>query len=201
MAVCKPKKGNVIFSVEDRWLKLFGPIDQATVRWFAKFIHATNLANYAPICIFIDSVGGDANATLVIHSMLYNSLAPAITVVGRKARSGAFIVFQAGRKRMMCRKSELAFHWSEFEMRKGYMLDLDKLRAMADNLSATNKRFYRIIKSRTGLPMETVKKFFAEGKVLTAMEAKKFNLADEILERLEKLPEKIPDSGRKRRTK
>lgn len=182
-SVFRPKKGNVIFSVKDRWIKLFGPINQATVLWFAKFVHATNVANYGPIRVFIDSPGGDTNATLVIHAMLWNSLAPVITVVDRKARSGAFIIFQAGRKRLMSRDSQLGFHWCEFDIKKRCTFDVNKLRAMVKNLSVTNECLYRIIEARTELPAETVRKFFAEGKILAAKEAKKYNLVDEIIGR------------------
>jgi ATP-dependent Clp protease protease subunit len=178
----RPKRGNVVFSIKERWIKLFGFINSDTVRWFSQFIYQTNLMNYQPITVFIDSPGGNTNATLIIYAMLATSIAPVITIAGSRANSGAFIIFQAGHKRLMFPDSLLTFHWSEFEIKKSCEINIIRLRAMMMNLLMTNERLYRIIASRSKLPMKTVKEFFAAGKILTAKEAKKYNLTDEIID-------------------
>lgn len=188
--VSRPKKGNVIFDIKNRWIKLFGRITQTTASEFVKFLvltHASNPDWRNPITVFlIESNGGDAVASYFIYHLLANSPSPIITCVEKKAKSGAFIISQAGFKRLIYKNAVLAFHWATYTFFKDEVYDIEKMDSLREKLRRLNSNLYRIVSRRSGLTISKVKQFFREGKILTAEEAKHFNLTDVIVTDIEK---------------
>lgn len=181
MAIVKPKKGNVIFDVEGRWIKILGEIVPETAYWFNKFLYNTNVRNYAPVHILIDSIGGDAEAGFLIHAMLFSSVAPAITVITKKAYSTAFIISQAGYKRKIYKDGIVALHESYFNFKRDCHFNGSQLREFATNLEINDKYACRLVSQSSKMPLKIINQFFREGKILTAKEAKRLNLVDEII--------------------
>lgn len=183
----EPKKGNVIYNIKERWIKIFGTINQATAGEFAKFLilsHACNPDWRSPILVLIDSRGGDAVASWLIYHMIANSFSPVVTVAEKKVYSGALTIFQAGSRRLILKRAELMFHWAEFRFLKNEDCDIERVEQLKHKLDRVNDYLYRVYRRRSGLAASMIRKFFREGKVLTAKEAVRHNLADEIVEDL-----------------
>ncbi len=206
MKTVKPKRGNVVFNTKERWIMLFGRISKDTAMQFARFIVETQEVTddwSKPISVFINSIGGDSMATNLIYYMLANLPSSVITIIVKKANSGAFIISQAGSRRMMKAGATLRFHWAVYHFNKDEVYDVEELDFLSDDAKRINEQLFRIVAEKSGLGRERIKEFFRQNRTLTADQAKEYNLIDEIYKKLEKgkLPRRNKDRKKKNANK
>jgi len=185
------RKGNVIYDPCGRWLYLFDNINKETAKQFAKFLTETQISAHdwsRPVTILIDSCGGDGVASLLIYRMLTNFLSPITTIAVKKACSGAFTIFEAGKQRIMLPEAKLKFHWAAWYTSKDDYLNIEDLDYVRKKILCLNNCFYQIFSLRSRQKMANIKKFFREELIFAPNEAKKYNLADKIIPR-KKIPE------------
>lgn len=178
------KRGNVAYDPSGRWLYLGDNINGETAGQFAKFLTETQaraLDWSRPVIILINSNGGDSMASLLIHSMLANFLSPVFTVAFKRACSGAFIVFEAGKHRVMMPKAKLKFHRATLRVVKSGTFVIEELDYARERIKRINACLHCVIQSRSHQEARTIKNFFLAGKTLEADEAKKYNLVDMVI--------------------
>ena len=178
------RKGNVICDAHGRWLYLFGYINQETAEQFARFLHGAQARTSdwsRPVTILINSYGGDSVASLLIYSMLVDFLSPVITVSFGQACSGAFIVFESGKRRIMVPGAKLKFHRAAWRAVKGGTLNIEELDYMREKIKCINARLHCVVQKRSRQKAEMIKDFFLKEKVFEAKDAIKYNLADKII--------------------
>ncbi len=184
MAIVRPRKGNVVFNAEERWIILGGPITEETATWFSKFFIRTHTLNKdwrKPIIVFIDSKGGDAIASLQIHSMLRASILPTTTIVVKKAYSGALTISQGGSVRKTLPGAKMAIHETNYSPPKEQGHNFGDLFLMSDKCLRVNNFSCRVFSQRTKLGLKKISQFLYENETFTAEEAKKYNFVDEII--------------------
>jgi len=126
------------------------------------------------VTLFINSAGGDMHTSLGIYDLIRGCMRSVIGIVSGRAESGASLVLQACRRRIMTSNSMLMLHKSKITLTRISVSDGQKALDVFRNL---DQRFYEIYNERSG------KKFDAGSGDFhfTAEEALNYGLIDGIL--------------------
>ena len=145
----------------------------------------------SPITVVINSPGGDVVQALAMYDVMRAIPCPIITIVQGEASSAGFLLMQGGDLRFAFPNSRLFYHEpiiglqasSEHEMNAAYGNYQWALATMND-----------IIRKRTNMKKSQWTKHFAgsTANFMTAKEALKLNILDDLLEYMEKPPLVIP---------
>lgn len=148
-----------------------------------------NKINQEPIKLFIDSEGGEVNGLRVIANAIKNSKAPVIGIVIGIAYSGAEIFLQCCHKRLSYPHTRQMLHQIQqqyaFTIKNGgnahtnIKNSFKTLLCIKKELLKDQKELNKIVMEKSGLTLEQLQEI--EEKQLTAEEALKLNLIDEIV--------------------
>ncbi len=136
--------------------------------------------DYDELVIHLNSVGGDAYASVAIYNRLKALDTKVTIVVDGVAMSGGSLIMCAGDTVKVNPSSIIMIHrcWS-------YVWDqvnADDLRKMAESFDATDTAQAEIYHARTGLTVEECLKMMSEEKYMSGREAKDLGFATELIE-------------------
>jgi ATP-dependent protease ClpP protease subunit len=158
------------------------------------------MQNNDPITLIIASPGGEAIPVQQFGSIIAGLHSPVDTLAMGNCASGAVDLLQMGRRRQILPTAQLLIHYA----RTPQMWICDDLERLDEDLRCFRERaaaLYNqrqvLYQSRTGLPIEKIKEMFRYGEVqqasISATQALKMNLVDEILTDFKLLPAKPRD--------
>lgn len=178
----KKKLGIVRYDLKNRRIYLVGEIIRGMARVVERAISLMQKKDpRAPILFCLSSKGGLYPESLEIYQIIRNSRARIDIIVADKAFSGAFLVLQAGKRRIAFAEAKMGFHktlcWPL--LREG-PFNYDDYMDMAKECLEIDT-VQRFIFTRRGRPVEKILEFFNLGAKFTAKEAKKLKLIDEIM--------------------
>ena len=165
--------------LKDRVIFLGGGIDDDVANLVIAqllFLEAEDPAK--PISLYVNSPGGSVTAGLAILDTM-NHVKPAVsTVCVGIAASAAAVILAAGErgKRFALPNSEVMIHqpWGGAQ---GQATDIE---ITAKHIIATRERLNKILAKSTGQPLDKVEKDVERDYFMTAEEAKKYGLVDQV---------------------
>ena len=161
-----------------RWIYLSGSINANEAARMGKLIVWLNARSEAEITLYISSSGGEVDAGLDIYDIIKDSRAPVKAKVYLMANSSAVIVLQACRPRIALPDCQILLHRMKVkEDVEAWMEDP----TIMEKHKRTVQRVYEILAKETGNAVETIRQKCKENMPMTAEEALKFGLVDEVL--------------------
>lgn len=130
-----------------------------------------------PIKVYIDTFGGDLNATFTMIDAIKLSLTPVHTIVTGKAYSGGFFISITGHKRFCTPNSSYLFHEGSIT-EDG---DAGKIRNRMEFYWKQLDRLKEIVLENTKITEEEYEKRKNDDWQMWADEAVKYGIADEII--------------------
>jgi len=173
---------DIIVDIQQRTIIMSGGINRMTVAAFQKALFEMQNESLEEIVVRIcRGNGGCAISSMMIYGLLRACFAPTRCVVEKRAYSGSLLVLQGASKRIIKRKAHLKFHWANVEFAQSIHYDIKEVGQLLIYLLKMNDGMYKIMNERTGLPVETIKSFFAEGAIIRPTKALKLSLVDKII--------------------
>lgn len=174
------------FNFLERHFYINGEIDHNLALNIHQFITYWNTVDYGgenaePIIIFINSPGGDLDATFSIIDSIETSSIPVYTVVTGRAWSGAFMILLAGTMRFGSYYSSYLFH----EGSCGYSQDAHKIIQYTQFYEKMLAQMKDFILSNTKLTEEIYNEHQKDDWWLNSEQALKYGIIDKIYEGLE----------------
>lgn len=144
--------------LKDNHLWLDGPICYDGCAFIIKWLLAADrdVNNSDPVYIHIMSGGGEVDITFTLYEIIKNMRRPVITINEGRCHSGAFIIFLAGKTRLMRKYSQFIAHEGSAEM-EGTHKEIEQATA-AYNIRVEKMR--EIISSETGITLEQLRDHF-----------------------------------------
>jgi len=184
MVVEKSQFGERAYDIYSRLLKerivfLGGPIDDDTANLvIAQLLFLESEDPKKDIWFYINSPGGSVTATLAMVDTM-NHVKPAVsTVCVGMAASGAAILLSAGEKgkRFALPNAEIMIH----QPRGGAEGQATDIEITAKQIIKLRERLNKILAKNTGQSLEKVEKDVERDFFMTADEAKKYGLVDQV---------------------
>ncbi len=184
MVVEKSQFGERAYDIYSRLLKdriifLCGPIDDDTANLvIAQLIFLESEDSKKDISLYINSPGGSVTATLAIADTM-NHVKPAVsTVCVGMAASGAAILLSSGAKgkRYALPNAEVMIHQPHGGA-EGQATDIE---ITAKQILKLRANLNRILAKNTGQKLEKVEKDVERDFFMTAEEAKKYGIVDQV---------------------
>ncbi|MBU0750384.1 ATP-dependent Clp endopeptidase proteolytic subunit ClpP [Patescibacteria group bacterium] len=175
------ERGYDIYSrlLKDRIIFLGGPVDSDSANLIiAQLLFLESEDPKKDISLYVNSPGGSVTAGLAILDTM-NHVKPAVsTVCVGMAASAAAVILAAGEKgkRYALPNAEVMIHqpWGGIE---GQASDIE---ITAKHIIATRERLNKILSKSTGQPLEKIEKDVDRDYFMTADEAKKYGLVDQV---------------------
>lgn len=164
---------------------LVGDIDENTgdlldnfIRFWNTYDDELNIAveDRIPIKVFINSNGGDLDASFTSINAIQQSVTPVWTINSGKCYSGGFLIFLAGHKRIAYSLSSFMFH----EGSCGISSDANKFRNWAAFYEKQCQQMGAWLLARTKITEDEYQKHVKDDWWFTADEAVMYGIADEI---------------------
>lgn len=130
------------------------------------------------ITILINSPGGESNTALGIFDLLNSCNRKSIGVVSGIAHSGASLILQACKIRMMTRNSNLMLHKSTVQVGGA----VDNAQEALNALRKVDEKYYEIYADKSGENFSKISEMAHKDKYFNAQEALDAGLIDEIVE-------------------
>ncbi len=184
MVVEKSQFGERAYDIYSRLLKdriifMSGPIDDDTANLvIAQLIFLESEDSKKDISLYINSPGGSVTATLAIVDTM-NHVKPAVsTVCVGMAASGAAIILSSGEKgkRYALPNAEVMIHQPHGGA-EGQATDIE---ITAKQILKLRANLNRILAKNTGQKLEKVEKDVERDFFMTAEEAKKYGIVDQV---------------------
>jgi len=163
--------------VEKRTVILLSDINTDRQEEITLAIVSLNGHSAGPIKFLLDSSGGTASHTLIIHDVLVNSVAPINGLIMGKAHSGAFILSQAFEKRVAYPHATFMIHAPSLDGLRSDTKSLSESIKLRKNI---HEEMMRIVARRTSQTMKMLRIWSREERIFTAKEALELNFIDEI---------------------
>lgn len=171
-----------IFSLllSDRIIFINGPIDDIAANTIiAELLYLDSVDHEREIALYINSPGGSVSAGLAIYDAMRNIKAPVHTIGVGLAASMAALLLAGGNKRSILPHAKVMIHQPLISGGvEGKETDISIL---AKNLSSTRKTIAEIIAKHAGRAIKTVEKDIENDKYLSAAEAVKYGLCDNMI--------------------
>ncbi|OGZ42201.1 MAG: ATP-dependent Clp protease proteolytic subunit [Candidatus Ryanbacteria bacterium RIFCSPHIGHO2_02_FULL_45_43] len=166
--------------LKDRVIFIGGPINDATANTIiAQFLFLELQDSKKDISFYINSPGGSVSATLAIYDTMQYVKPDVATICVGYAASGGAVLLAAGKKgkRFILPNSEVMIH-QVLGAAEGQASDIA---ITARQILRVKQRLNKIIAYHTSQPESKVEKDTDRDFFMTAEEAKKYGLIDEIL--------------------
>lgn len=164
----------------DRNIFLTGEINnESSCLIIAQLLYLNSVDSVTPICLYINSPGGEVMDGLVITDIIKTIKAPVYTYCIGSCSSAAALIFVSGDRghRFMYPHSRLMIHAVKGTM-NGPMADIMVNYALMGSL---NEDVCALIAANTQIPIDSVRVAIEKDKWLNAEEALKYGFADIIL--------------------
>lgn len=138
----------------------------------------------APITIYINSIGGEVNAGLMIYDALQGSSLEIKMVCTGTAASMAALLFAGGQKgrRFILKHSTVMIH--EPMIANGVGGSATSIKNISESIMETREIVNGILAEHTGKSIEEINKATSFDNIMNAEEAIKFGLCDKVIEKL-----------------
>lgn len=148
----------------------------------AQLLHLENEDPKADIKLYINSPGGSVNAGLaILDAMDYVKPDVSTTVIGLAASFGAMLSLSGAKgKRFALPNAQIMVHQPWSDGVGGQVSDID---IRARELLKMRDRLNKIMAERTGKPFTQVEKDTDRDYYMTAEEAKKYGIIDQVIAR------------------
>ena len=184
MVVEKSQFGERAYDIYSRLLKerivfLGGPIDDDTANLvIAQFLFLESEDPKKDIWLYINSPGGSVTATLAIVDTMNHVKPPVSTVCVGMAASGAAILLSAGEKgkRFALPNAEIMIHQPHGGA-EGQATDIE---ITAKQILKLRAKLNKILSKNTGQELAKIEKDVERDFFMTADEAKKYGLIDQV---------------------
>jgi ATP-dependent protease ClpP protease subunit len=177
--------------IEKRQIPLYGEISEDSFGILQRSLNYLNAKGNEEIKLLINSAGGDVKPGLCMYDAVRLSNAPVVGEVCGIANSMSAIVLQGCSKRIATRNSWLTIH----EIKKNstevpvlstggiLFLDVEKIKEKFRGSVELSEIIFQIIHSRTynKTSLNEIFEIFRSGKTMSAQEALKLGLIDEII--------------------
>jgi len=170
--------------LENRIIFLIGEISyRLAAEVIMKMLYLDNLKRGVEISLYINSPGGSVDDTMAIYDTIQFIGSPVATYCIGRAQSGAAIILAAGTKgrRHALPHAKVMLHqpWG------GVTGQAEDIRIQADEIGKAKKTLNEILSKHTGLTPEKIAEETERDKYMTAQEALKYGLIDEVLREME----------------
>lgn len=171
-----------IFSrlLEERIIFLAGPITDMNANVvIAQMLYLASKDSKRDIKLYINSPGGSVTAGLAIYDTMQFIKCPVSTICIGLTASMAAVILAAGTKgkRYSLPNAEILLHQVAGGV-QGQAVDIE---ITAKQIVLMKEKLNKILSSHTGQPLEKVEKDTDRDFYLTAEEAKKYGLIDEVI--------------------
>jgi ATP-dependent Clp protease protease subunit len=171
-----------IFSrlLEERIIFLAGPVSDMNANVvIAQMLYLASKDSKRDIKLYINSPGGSVTAGLAIYDTMQYLKCPVSTICIGLTASMAAVILAAGTKgkRFSLPNAEILLHQVAGGM-QGQAADIE---ITAKQIIHMKEKLNKIISSHTGQPLSKVEKDTDRDFYLTAEEAKKYGLIDEVI--------------------
>jgi ATP-dependent Clp protease protease subunit len=179
--------------MKDRIIFLSGPIDDGMANTVVAQLLFLDMENPgADISLYINSPGGSVTAGMAIYDTMQYVKAPVRTVcVGMAASMGAFLLMAGDKgKRMALPNSEVMIH----QPSGGAQGQATDVTIRAEWLLRTKNKMNKMMAEMTGQPLEKVTQDSERDYFMSAQEALKYGIIDQIYEPRPRDEEKKTDA-------
>ena len=166
--------------LEERIIFLAGPITDTSANLvIAQILYLTSKDQKRDIKIYINSPGGSVTAGLAIYDTIQYVKCPVSTICIGLTGSMAAILLAAGSKgkRFALPNAEILLH----QVAGGVTGQAAEIEITARQILKIKDKINRILAEHTGQPLEKVEKDTDRDFYLSAEEAKKYGLIDEVI--------------------
>lgn len=166
--------------LKDRIIFLAGPIDDDLANIIiAQLLFLESEDPNKDISLYINSPGGSVTSTMAILDTMNNIKPDVATICVGLAASGAAVALSAGKKgkRYALPNSEVMIH----QVMGGAEGQASDIEISAKHILRMKENLNKILSKNTGKPVSQIEKDTDRDYFMTAEEAKKYGLIDEIL--------------------
>ena len=171
--------------LENRIVFLIGEISYArAAEVIMKMLYLDNLKRGSEISLYINSPGGSVDDTMAIYDTIRFVGSPVATYCIGKAQSGAAVILAAGTKgkRHALPHAKVMLH----QVWGGVTGQAADIKIQAEEIIKAKKMINEILAKHTGQPIEKIAAETERDRYMTAEEAHKYGLIDEVLQEEEK---------------
>jgi len=171
--------------LENRIVFLIGEISYArAAEVIMKMLYLDNLKRGSEISLYINSPGGSVDDTMAIYDTICFVGSPVATYCIGKAQSGAAVILAAGTKgkRHALPHAKVMLH----QVWGGVTGQAADIKIQAEEILKAKKMINEILAKLTGQPIEKIAAETERDRYMTAEEAHKYGLIDEVLHKEEK---------------
>jgi ATP-dependent Clp protease protease subunit len=166
--------------LENRIVFLIGEISYArAAEVIMKMLYLDNLKRNSEISLYINSPGGSVDDTMAIYDTIRFVRSPVATYCIGRAQSGAAIILAAGTKgsRFALPHAKVMLHqpWG------GVTGQAADIKIQAEEILKAKKMINEILSQHSGQPVEKIAAETERDRYMTAEEALKYGLIDEVL--------------------
>jgi len=175
--------------LENRIVFLIGEISYGrAAEVIMKMLYLDNLKRGSEISLYINSPGGSVDDTMAIYDTMRFVSSPVATYCIGKAQSGAAIILAAGTKgkRHALPHAKVMLH----QVWGGVTGQAADIKIQAEEIIKAKKMINEILAKHTGQPIEKIANETERDRYMTAEEAHKYGLIDEVLHEEEKKEKK-----------
>ena len=149
----------------------------------AQLLHLSDASADQEISLYINSPGGSFTALMAIYDTMQFVRSRVATYCLGQAASAAAVLLAAGApgRRFVLRHSRVLLH----QPASGGQGTISDLSLQADELMRVRAQVEEVLSAHTGRTVEQLRADMDRDNVLTAHEAVRFGLADEVVERVE----------------
>ena len=170
--------------LENRIIFLIGEINYASAtNVIMKMLYLDNQKRGTEISLYINSPGGSVDDTMAIFDTMKDIGSPVATYCIGRAESGGAIVLAAGSKgrRHALPHAKIMLHqpWG------GVTGQAADIQIQAEEILKSKQMINEVLAQLTGQPIEKISKETERDRYMTADEAKKYGLIDEVLHETE----------------
>jgi ATP-dependent Clp protease protease subunit len=183
--------------LENRIVFLIGEISYArAAEVIMKMLYLDNLKRGNEISLYINSPGGSVDDTMAIYDTIRFVHSPIATYCIGRAQSGAAIILAAGTKgkRYALPHAKVMLH----QVWGGVSGQAADIKIQADEILKAKTMINEILAKHTGQPVDKIAAETERDRYMTADEAQKYGLIDEVLHEEEEKKDKKKDNKKKK---
>ncbi len=183
--------------LDNRIVFLIGEINYArAAEVIMKLLYLDNLKRASEISLYINSPGGSVDDTMAVYDTMQFISSPVATYCIGRAQSGAAIILAAGTagKRHALPHAKVMLHqpWG------GVTGQAADIKIQAEEILKAKKLIIELLSKHSGQSMEKITAETERDRYMTADEAKKYGLIDDVLhESDEKNKDRKPEENKK----
>lgn len=171
---------------ETRTILVSGGVDRDLMEKIAsRLLYLDNKDSKAPITVYVNSPGGDADSGFAIYDMMKFVKAPVVTVTAGLCASAGVSIFLGGSKgkRYSLPHSRFLIH----QPSAGTQGQASDIEITAKEIIKIRDRYNQIVSDETGVDIDKIVKDANRDFWLSAVEAMEYGLVDKVISSLDEV--------------